>query len=82
MQTDKLCDYLDTHWQPLQPDILFGTCRPQTVRKVEIPKASGGKGIQGIPTVTDRVMNSITGYIESTLKLKVNLNLKPTTTIQ
>ena len=42
MQIDNLRDYLNTHWQSLRSDILSGTYRPQAVRKVEIPKASGG----------------------------------------
>ena len=56
MQIDKLRDYLNTHWQTLRSDILSGSYRPQAVRKVEIPKASGGKRMLGIPTVIDRVI--------------------------
>lgn len=56
MQIDNLRDYLNTHWQSLRSDILSGTYRPQAVRKVEIPKASGGKRMLGIPTVIDRVI--------------------------
>ena len=56
MQIDELRDYLNTHWQTLRSDILSGTYRPQAVRKVEIPKASGGKRMLGIPTVIDRVI--------------------------
>ena len=56
MQIDKLRDYLNTHWQTLRSDILSGTYHPQSVRKVEVPKASGGKRMLGIPTVIDRVI--------------------------
>jgi group II intron reverse transcriptase/maturase len=56
MQIDELRDYLNTHWQTLRSDLLSGTYRPQAVRKVEIPKASGGKRMLGIPTVIDRVI--------------------------
>ncbi|ERJ57403.1 group II intron reverse transcriptase/maturase [Sphingobacterium paucimobilis] len=56
MQIDELRDYLNTHWEILRSDILSGTYRPQAVRKVEIPKASGGKRMLGIPTVIDRVI--------------------------
>ena len=56
MQIDELRDYLNTHWQTLRTDILSGSYRPQAVRKVEIPKASGGNRMLGIPTVIDRVI--------------------------
>lgn len=56
MQIDELRDYLSTHWQTLRSDILLGSYRPQAVRKVEIPKAGGGKRMLGIPTVIDRVI--------------------------
>ena len=56
MQIDNLRDYLNTNWKTLRSDILSGTYRPQAVRKVEIPKASGGKRTLGIPTVIDRVI--------------------------
>lgn len=56
MQTDKLRDYLNAHWQTLRKDILEGNYKPQAVRKVEIPKAAGGTRMLGIPTVTDRLL--------------------------
>ena len=42
MQTDELRDYLNANWQTLRSDILTGNYRPSAVRKVEIPKSSGG----------------------------------------
>ncbi|HEX8356060.1 MAG TPA: group II intron reverse transcriptase/maturase [Segetibacter sp.] len=56
MQTDKLRDYLNAHWQTLRTDILKGNYQPQPVRKVEIPKPQGGTRMLGIPTVTDRLL--------------------------
>src|SRR5690606_26272162 len=42
--------------QSRRSDILSGTYHSQSVRKVEFPKASGGKRMLGIPTVIDRVI--------------------------
>jgi len=56
MQTDRLRDFLNISWQSLRTDILEGTCKPQAVKKVEIPKAQGGTRILGIPTVIDRLI--------------------------
>ncbi|GEP93735.1 group II intron reverse transcriptase/maturase [Chitinophaga terrae (ex Kim and Jung 2007)] len=56
MQTDELRDYLAQHWSELKSKILSGMYRPSPVRGIEIPKASGGKRLLGIPTVIDRLI--------------------------
>ena len=56
MQTDELRQYVSTHWQELKASITTGSYSPSPVKKVEIPKAGGGKRMLGIPTVTDRLI--------------------------
>jgi RNA-directed DNA polymerase len=56
MQTDKLRDYLYTHYQSLRQEVVSGIYTPSAVRKVEIPKPQGGVRMLGIPTVIDRLL--------------------------
>lgn len=48
--------YLKTHWYEIKDKLIEGTYKPKPVRKVEIPKESGGVRTLGIPTVIDRII--------------------------
>ena len=54
MTVEDLAAYLKEHWPAIRAQLLDGTYEPQPVRRVEIPKASGGMRPLGIPTVLDR----------------------------
>jgi len=47
---------IKTQWAETREQLLAGTYLPQPVRKVEIPKPSGGKRMLGIPTAMDRMI--------------------------
>ena len=56
MSVDELPAYLKEHWPTIRVQLLEGTYKPQPVRRVEIPKASGGTRPLGIPTMLDRLI--------------------------
>ncbi len=54
MTVEELGAHLKDHWPEIRSRLLGGTYEPQLVRRVEIPKASGGVRPLGVPTVLDR----------------------------
>ena len=54
MTVDELGDHLKVHWPEIRSRLLAVSYTPQPVRRVEIPKVSGGVRRLGVPTVLDR----------------------------
>src|SRR5229473_2735742 len=59
MKTTELEGHLQTHWPKIRAKLLAGTWVPSPVRRVEIPKPSGGTRMLGIPTVMDRLIQQM-----------------------
>jgi hypothetical protein len=54
MRVEQLAEHREQHGQERCEQLLQGTCQPQLVKRVEIPKPSGGVRQLGIPPVVDR----------------------------
>lgn len=59
MTTKELENHLQAHWEKIRAKLLDGTYVPSPVRRVEIPKPSGGTRMLGIPTVQDRFIQQM-----------------------
>lgn len=59
MRTSELRAHLQVHWEKIRAKLLAGTYVPTPVRRVEIPKPSGGTRMLGIPTVLDRFIQQL-----------------------
>jgi len=59
MTTKELSEHLERHWPKIRTKLMTGTYVPSPVKRVEIPKPSGGKRMLGIPTVLDRFIQQL-----------------------
>lgn len=59
MPTTELEGHLSKHWERIREKLLEGRYVPSPVRRVEIPKPSGGTRTLGIPTVMDRLIQQM-----------------------
>ena len=56
MSTKELRPWLHSHWPEVRSALEAGTYRPQPVRRVMIPKPSGGMRMLGVPAAVDRLI--------------------------
>lgn len=56
MTVEELPEHLKANWESIRTKLEMGTYQPSPVRRVEIPKPSGGVRKIGIPTVQDRLI--------------------------
>ena len=54
MTVEALGAHLKDHWPTIRAQLLDGSYEPQPVRRVEIPKPTGGVRALGVPTALDR----------------------------
>ena len=59
MPVSELRPNLRDNWPQIREQLLAGTYKPQPVKRVEIPKPSGGTRNLGVPTVTDRLVQQM-----------------------
>ena len=54
--TEELRPWLKDHWPEIRSQLEAGTYQPQPVRRVMIPKPSGGLRMLGVPAAVDRLI--------------------------
>ena len=63
MSTQELRPWLHDHWSEVRSQLEAGTYRPQPVRRVMIPKPSGGQRKLGVPAAVDRLICQATAQV-------------------
>ena len=56
MSIEEFPEFARDNWDSIRESLFAGTYQPSPVRRVEIPKATGGTRPLGIPTVLDRLI--------------------------
>ena len=56
MTVEEMLPYLKIHREELLESLKSERYKPKAVKRVEIPKADGGKRMLGVPTVIDRMI--------------------------
>jgi RNA-directed DNA polymerase len=56
MSIDDFPEFARARWDSIRDSLMAGTYQPSPVKRVEIPKPTGGTRPLGIPTVLDRVI--------------------------
>lgn len=65
VSVEEFPEYALTHWEEIKAALLEGTYTPSPVKRVEIPKDSGGTRPLGIPTVMDRLIQQAISQVLS-----------------
>lgn len=65
MSVDEIESYFKEHYEEMKEQVLSKKYKPQSVRRVYIPKANGKKRPLGIPTVVDRVVKQAIAQVLS-----------------
>ena len=65
MSVDEIESYIKEHYEEIKEQVLTKKYKPQSVRRVYIPKANGKSRPLGIPTVVDRVIQQAISQVLS-----------------
>ena len=67
MPVDEIESYIKEHYEEIKEQVLTKKYKPQSVRRVYIPKSNGKKRPLGIPTVVDRVIQQAISQVLSSI---------------